>query len=84
VARPFCEARWRLLGRLDQGSAFAFEQAPVESQLWMPTYGQAEYSGREFFFKGLRGKIIIHYGDYKKFHVETVAKIAPVGGETRQ
>jgi hypothetical protein len=73
-----------LLARVNQGSALAFEQAPIESQLWMPTYAEAKYSGRVFLFKGLRGKIIIHYGDYRKFHVETVEKIAPVHGETRQ
>jgi hypothetical protein len=67
-----------LLAKLDQGSAFAFEQAPMDNQLWMPSYLEADYSGREFLFKGLRGKVVFHYGDYKKFHVETVEKIAPV------
>ena len=73
-----------LLVRLNPGSALAFEQAPIEDQLWMPSYAEANYSGREFLFKGLRGKIIIHYRDFKKFHVETVEKLAPVRGEARQ
>jgi hypothetical protein len=73
-----------LLVRLNPGSALAFEQAPIENQFWMPSYAEANYSGREFLFKGLRGKIIIRYGDFKKFHVETVEKMAPVRGEARQ
>jgi hypothetical protein len=71
-----------LLATLKQGSAFTFEQAPIENQLWMPSYGDIEYSGRVFLFKGVRGKIIMHYSDYRKFHVSTIEKIAPVRGGT--
>jgi hypothetical protein len=62
-----------LLASVHQGSAFVFEQTLVNNEVWLPFYAEFHMSGR-LLFKGLRMDHVIHYSDYKKFRVETVAK----------
>ncbi len=62
-----------LLASIHEGSAFVFEQALVNDEVWLPSYAELHLSGR-IVFKGIRLDQNIQYSDYKKFRVETLAK----------
>jgi hypothetical protein len=64
-----------LLAKIQEGSAVVFEQALVNNEVWLPSSGEVHFRARELF-KGVRLDQIIHYSEYKKFRVETVAKPA--------
>jgi hypothetical protein len=70
-----------LLASIHEGSAFVFEQTLVNQEVWLPSYVEAHLSAR-LLYKGVREDEIIHYSDYKKFRVETVAK--PERGKTKR
>jgi hypothetical protein len=64
-----------LLAKIQEGSAVVFEQALVNNEVWLPSYGEIHIRARELF-RGVRLDQIIHYSEYKKFRVETVTKPA--------
>jgi hypothetical protein len=62
-----------ILASIHEGSAFDFEQTLINQEIWLPSYVEAHLIAR-LLFKGVREDEIIHYSDYKKFRVETVAE----------
>jgi len=71
-----------LLANLQKGTSFVFEQAFVNNEVWLPTYGEAHIGVRFLLVKGIRASIVTRYWDYKKFNVETLSTIAkPKGAE---
>lgn len=63
-----------LFASLQKGSAFVFEQAKINNEVWMPSYLEAHVSARVLLFKGLGGNFSEHYTNYQKFRVESVTK----------
>jgi hypothetical protein len=63
-----------LFASLQKGSAFTFEQAKVADEVWMPSYLEAHVSAKLLLLKGLSGNFTERYGDYRKFHVESVTQ----------
>jgi len=71
-----------LLANLQKGTSFVFEQAFVNNEVWLPTYGEAHIGVRFLLVKGMKVGIVTRYWDYKKFNVETLSTIAkPKGAE---
>src|SRR5882724_6163441 len=69
-----------LLANLQKGTSFVFEQAFVNNEVWLPTYGEAHIGVRFLLVKGIRASIVTRYWDYKKFNVETLSTIAKPKG----
>src|SRR5882724_10127505 len=65
-----------LLANLQKGTSFVFEQAFVNNEVWLPTYGEAHIGVRFLLVKGIRASIVTRYWYYKKFNVETLSTIA--------
>src|SRR5467141_3529427 len=63
-----------LLANLQKGTSFVFEQAFVNNEVWLPTYGEAHIGVRFLLVKGIKASIVTRYWDYKKFNVETLSK----------
>jgi hypothetical protein len=59
-----------LLASVDKGSAFVFEQAKVNNEVWLPTYDEIHVAGRFLVLK-VKANQIDRYSDYKKFHAES-------------
>ena len=59
-----------LVGSLEKGSSFVFEQARVNDEVWLPTYDEVHLGGRLLFLK-VKANQIDRYTDYKKFRAET-------------
>src|ERR1700734_1567089 len=59
-----------LLGSLEKGSNFVFEQEKINDEVWLPSYAEVHFAGRIFVVK-LKQNSIDHYTDYKKFRVGT-------------
>jgi hypothetical protein len=70
-----------LLASLKKGSAFTFEQSKVNDEVWMPSYLEAHISARLLLLKGMEGNFVDRYGNYRKFHVESVTKQGTVKGD---
>lgn len=70
-----------LLGSVEKGSSFVFEQALVNNEVWLPTYSEANLRARLLLIKDLREHEVTRYGDYRKFRADSV--IRPVD-ETKQ
>jgi hypothetical protein len=66
-----------LLASVQKGSSFVFEQAFVNGEIWLPTYAEANVTGRMLLFKGIREHSISRFSDYRKFRV--ASKIDVVG-----
>jgi hypothetical protein len=66
-----------LLASVQKGSSFVFEQAFVNGEIWLPTYAEANITGRMLLFKGIREHSIAHFSDYRKFRV--ASKVDVVG-----
>jgi hypothetical protein len=69
-----------LLANLQKGTSFVFEQAFVNSEVWLPTYMEAHIGVRFLLVKGIKASIVTRYWDYKKFNVETLSTIAKPKG----
>jgi hypothetical protein len=69
-----------LLANLQKGTSFVFEQAFVNNEVWLPTYGEAHIGVRFLLLKGIKASIVTRYWDYKKFNVETLSTIAKPKG----
>ncbi len=71
-----------LLANLQKGTSFVFEQAFVNNEVWLPTYGEAHIGVRFLLVKGIKASVVTRYWDYKKFNVETLSTIAKPKGAT--
>lgn len=60
-----------LFAKIDKGSNFRFDQAPVKDGLWLPTGGEGTVQARFLLMKNLRQHFTEHNYDYKRFTVET-------------
>jgi hypothetical protein len=69
-----------LLANLQKGTNFVFEQAFVNNEVWLPTYGEAHVGVRLLLVKGIKVNAVTRYSDYKKFNVETLSTIAKPPG----
>jgi hypothetical protein len=65
-----------LLANLQKGTSFVFEQAFVNNEVWLPTYGEAHIGVRFLLVKGIKASMVMRYWDYKRFNVETLSTIA--------
>src|SRR5713226_9596162 len=65
-----------LLANLQKGTSFVYEQAFVNSEVWLPTYVEAHFGARFLLVKGFKGSVVTRYSDYKRFNVETLSTIA--------
>ena len=63
-----------LFASVQKGSAFVFEQAKINDEVWLPSYLEAHVNARLLLFKGLSGNFTQRYSNYQKFRVETVSK----------
>lgn len=63
-----------LLASLQKGSAFTFEQAKINNEVWMPSYLEVHFNAKVLLFKGFSGNFIQRYSNYQKFRVETVTR----------
>jgi hypothetical protein len=66
-----------LLANVQKGTSFIFEQAFINNEVWLPTYEEAHVGVRVLLLKGFRVNAVTRYSDYKKFHVESLATVAP-------
>jgi hypothetical protein len=57
-----------LLGSLQKGSNFVFEQEKINGEVWLPSYVEVHFAGRIFIVK-LKQNFSDRYTDYKKFSV---------------
>lgn len=60
-----------LFAKIDKGSRFRFDQAPVKDGLWLPTGGEGTVQARILLMKNLRQHVTERDFDYKRFSVET-------------
>ena len=66
-----------VLANLQKGTSFIFEQAFINNEVWLPTYGEAHVGARVLLVKGLKVNIVVRYSDYKKFNVDMLHTIGP-------
>jgi len=64
-----------LLANLQKGTGFTFEQAYINSEVWLPTYVEAHVGVRVFLVKGIRVNVVTKYSDYKRLNVQTLHTI---------
>ncbi len=60
-----------LFAKIDKGSSFRFDQAPVKDGLWLPTGGEGTVQARFLLMKNVRQHFSERDFDYKRFTVET-------------
>jgi hypothetical protein len=60
-----------LLASVEKGSSFRFDQAPVDSGLWLPTGSEANMQARILVLKNLRERLIQRDYGFQRFNVET-------------
>jgi hypothetical protein len=59
-----------LVANVQKGSNFHFDQAPVDSGLWLPTGGEGNVQVRLLLLKNMRQHFIERDFDYKRFSVD--------------
>jgi hypothetical protein len=59
-----------LVMSVDKASNFAFEQAKVNDEVWLPSYAEVHVGGRILLIKGKEDQIV-RFSDYKKFNAES-------------
>jgi len=64
-----------MVANLQKGTSFVFEQAFVNSEVWLPTYMEAHIGVRVLMVKGFKVNVAERYSDYKRFNVETLNTI---------
>jgi len=69
-----------LFASLQKGSAFTFEQAKINDEVWLPSYLEAHVNAKLLLVKGLSGNFTERYSNYQKFHVESVTQTGTVRG----
>jgi hypothetical protein len=67
-----------LFASLQKGSAFTFEQAKINDEVWLPSYLEAHVNAKLLLVKGLSGNFTERYSNYQKFHVESVTQTGTV------
>jgi hypothetical protein len=60
-----------LLGTIQKGSNFHFDQALVNGEIWLPTGGEGTVQARVMMVKGVHQHYTERDFDYQRFHVET-------------
>ena len=65
-----------LLGSLQKGSNFIFEQEKINGEVWLPSYVEVHFAGRIFVVK-LKQNFSDRYTDYKKFSVGSGVRSHP-------
>jgi len=66
-----------VLGSIERGSNFVFEQQKLNQEVWLPSYVEVHAAGRLFVVK-LKQNFVDRYSDYKKFRVgATVSSAGP-------
>lgn len=60
-----------LFATVDQGSNFAFEQALINNEAWLPTSVHGRFDGRAALFVGFHVDLSIHFDQYAKFNAST-------------
>jgi hypothetical protein len=73
-----------LVASIQKGSNFHFNQAPVNGELWLPTGGEGNVQARVLLMKNYRQHFAERDYDFKRFRVETQARDAKIGPETKQ
>ncbi len=70
-----------LLGTIEKGSNYRFDQALVNGEIWLPTGGEGNVQARVLLVKGIRQHYTESDFDFKRFRVETQqlkdAKVVP-------
>jgi hypothetical protein len=70
-----------LIANLQKGTSFAFEQAFLNNEVWLPTYEEVHVGVRVLLVKRFKINEVTRYSDYKKFNVESIAAVGkPKGG----
>jgi hypothetical protein len=59
-----------VLGSIDKGSSFVFEQARINNEVWLPSYTEI-HMGARFLVLKARASEVERYSDYKKFQAES-------------
>ena len=71
-----------LVANVQKGSRFCFEQAPINSEIWLPSGMEVSLQLRLFLFKGIHQHVVLRDYDYKRFRVDAQpskdAKVAEV------
>jgi hypothetical protein len=68
------------LATLKEGSAFVFEQARVNDEVWMPSYVDGSIGAR-VLFKGVNQRLVNRFSNYRKFRTTSTVHI--VGEEPK-
>jgi hypothetical protein len=63
-----------ILGAVEKGSNFVFEQARINDEVWLPSYSEFHVAGR-FLVVKVKANEIDRYTDYKKFRAESTIKV---------
>lgn len=63
-----------LIGSVQKGTAFTFEQTKINDEVWMPSYMEVHFNAKVLLFKGFSGNFIQRYSNYQKFRVETATR----------
>ena len=73
-----------LLANIAKGSSFYFDQAPVNGEIWFPTYAEGQIEARVLLLKGVRQHMVERDYDYQRFSVDTQqGKTATVVSDTK-
>lgn len=67
-----------IIANVQKGSNFHFDQAAVDSGLWLPTGGEGTVQARVLLLKNMRQHFTERMSDYKRFRVDTQSKDATV------
>ena len=60
-----------LLARLEPGAKLTFQQARINSEVWLPVKATTRLNARLALVKKLNGEIEVTWKDYKKFQTES-------------
>jgi len=59
-----------VVGSIDKGSSFVFEQARINDEVWLPSYTEVHFGARLLLVKA-HANDIERYSDYRKFHADS-------------
>jgi hypothetical protein len=59
-----------LVANVQKGSSFYFDQAPVNGEIWFPTYAEGRVDARVLLVKGIRQHFTERDSDYERFSVD--------------
>jgi hypothetical protein len=60
-----------LVANVQKGSSFYFDQAPVNGEIWFPTYAEGRVDARVMLVKGIRQHFTERDSNYERFSVDT-------------